>query len=133
MDDATGWIYSAFFVVQEGTWSSMRGVGDVLESKGIFTSFYDRGSHYWSTPRAGGRVKGESDAVREGDEGAIVMIPGYSPEARGRSERMFKTLQGRLPAEYCIIRHDRMNLESCIADSPGWGSCSLRKGEDGCA
>ena len=102
MDDATGWIYSAFFVVQEGTWSSMRGVGDVLESKGIFTSFYsDRGSHYWSTPRAGGRVDKENltQFGRAMKELGIVMIPGYSPEARGRSERMFKTLQGRLPAE----------------------------------
>ena len=102
MDDDTGWIYSAFFVVQEGTWSSMRGVGDVLESKGIFTSFYsDRGSHYWSTPRAGGRVDKENltQFGRAMKELGIVMIPGYSPEARGRSERMFKTLQGRLPAE----------------------------------
>ena len=102
MDDATGWIYSAFFVVQEGTWSSMRGVGDVLESKGIFTSFYsDRGSHYWSTPKAGGRVDKENltQFGRAMKELGIVMIPGYSPEARGRSERMFKTLQGRLPAE----------------------------------
>ena len=102
MDDATGWIYSAFFVVQEGTWSSMRGVRDVLESKGIFTSFYsDRGSHYWSTPRAGGRVDKENltQFGRAMKELGIVMIPGYSPEARGRSERMFKTLQGRLPAE----------------------------------
>ena len=57
MDDATGRIYSAFFVAQEGTWSSFRGVRDVLESKGIFSSFYsDRGSHYWNTPKAGGRV-----------------------------------------------------------------------------
>ena len=102
MDDATGRIYSAFFVVQEGTWSSMRGVRDVLESKGIFTSFYsDRGSHYWSTPRAGGRVDKENltQFGRAMKELGIVMIPGYSPEARGRSERMFKTLQGRLPAE----------------------------------
>ena len=102
MDDATGRIYSAFFVEQEGTESSMRGVRDVLESKGIFTSFYsDRGSHYWSTPRAGGRVDKENltQFGRAMKELGIVMIPGYSPEARGRSERMFKTLQGRLPAE----------------------------------
>ena len=102
MDDATGRIYSAFFVVQEGTWSSLRGVRDVLESKGIFSSFYsDRGSHYWNTPKAGGRVDKENltQFGRAMRELGIVMIPGYSPEARGRSERMFKTLQGRLPVE----------------------------------
>ena len=102
MDDATGKIYSIFFVAQEGTWSSMRGVRDVLEDKGIFLSFYsDRGSHYWNTPQAGGKVdKGNPTQFgRAMRELGIVMIPGYSPEARGRSERMFKTLQGRLPAE----------------------------------
>ena len=102
MDDATGEIYSAFFVWEEGTWSSMRGVRDVLESRGIFTSFYsDRGPHYWITPAAGERVDKENPTQfgRAMAELGILMIPGYSPEARGRSERMFGTLQGRLPAE----------------------------------
>ena len=102
MDDATGKIYSAFFCAQEGTWSSMRGVREVLEGKGIFSSFYsDRGSHYWNTPRAGGKVdkKNLTQFGRAMAELGVVMIPGYSPEARGRSERMFGTLQGRLPAE----------------------------------
>ena len=102
MDDATGRIYSAFFVAQEGTWSSMRGVRRVLEDKGIFSSFYsDRGPHYWNTPKAGGRVDKENltQFGRAMRELGVVMIPGYSPEARGRSERMFGTLQGRLPAE----------------------------------
>ena len=86
MDDATGEIYSAFFVAQEGTWSSFRGVRDVLESKGIFSSFYsDRGSHYWRTPVAGGRVDKENPTQfgRAMIELGTLMIPGYSPEARG--------------------------------------------------
>ena len=102
MDDATGRIYSAFFVAQEGTQSSFRGVREVLEGKGIFSNFYsDRGSHYWNTPRAGGKVDKENPTQfgRAMAELGVVMIPGYSPEARGRSERMFRTLQGRLPAE----------------------------------
>ena len=102
MDDATGEIYSAFFVAQEGTWSSMRGVREVLESKGIFSSFYsDRGSHYWNTPVAGGRVDKENPTQfgRAMADLGVVMIAAYSPQARGRSERMFGTLQGRLPQE----------------------------------
>lgn len=102
MDDATGEIYSAFFVEQEGTQSSMRGVREVLESKGIFSSFYsDRGSHYWRTPVVGGRVDKENltQFARAMTELGVVMIAGYSPQARGRSERMFGTLQGRLPQE----------------------------------
>jgi hypothetical protein len=80
----------------------MRGVRDVLELRGIFLSFYsDRGSHYWKTPVAGGRVDKENPTQfgRAMIELGVVMIPGYSPEARGRSERMFETLQGRLCAE----------------------------------
>ena len=102
MDDATGEIYSAFFVAQEGTWSSFRGVREVLERRGIFSSPYsDRGSHYWSTPVAGGRVDKENPTQfgRAMGELGVVMIAAYSPQARGRSERMFGTLQGRLPQE----------------------------------
>ncbi len=128
MDDATGEIYSAFFVSEEGTWSSMRGVREVLESRGIFLSFYsDRGPHYWSTPEAGGRVDKDNPTqfARAMGELGVVMIPGYSPEARGRSERMFGTLQGRLPAELCergIVEMEEANRfleESFIEDFNG--------------
>jgi len=57
MDDATNEPYSMFFVAEEGTGSSFRGVQEVVEKRGLFSSFYsDRGSHYWHTPEAGGKV-----------------------------------------------------------------------------
>ena len=57
MDDATNAHYSMFFCDEEGTWSSFRGVRETIEAKGLFCSLYtDRGSHYWDTPAAGGRV-----------------------------------------------------------------------------
>jgi len=57
LDDATSEIYLAFFVDEEGTLSSFQGVSEVLRKKGLFSSFYsDRGSHYWHTPEAGGKV-----------------------------------------------------------------------------
>ena len=121
MDDATGRVYSAFFVEQEGTQSSMRGVREVLEREGIFLSFYsDRGSHYWSTPKAGGRVDKENPTQfgRAMAELGIVMIPGYSPEARGRSERTFKTLQGRLPAE--LEERGIVDMEEANEFLSGW-------------
>ena len=102
MDDATNEHYSMFFVEEEGTLSSFIGVAEVIEKKGLFCSFYsDRGSHYWTTPKAGGKV----DKVNLTQFGAalrqlnISMIAAYSPEARGRSERMFRTHQERLPKE----------------------------------
>jgi len=102
MDDADSEIYSAFFVEEEGTWSSFQGVRDVIGKHGLFCSMYlDRGSHYFYTPTAGGKV----DLSRPTQFGramqnlGVKLIPAYSPEARGRSERMFGTLQGRLPQE----------------------------------
>jgi len=57
MDDATNEHYSMFFVKQEGTALSFQGIRDVIVSRGLFCSLYtDRGSHYWHTPEAGGKV-----------------------------------------------------------------------------
>lgn len=102
MDDATNEIYSAFFVEEEGTSSTFRALEEVIRAKGLFCSLYvDRASHYWLTPEAGGPVdKAQPTQVgRAVNHLGIDMIQAYSPEARGRSERMFGTLQGRLPQE----------------------------------
>lgn len=105
MDDATNEHYSMFFVDEEGTASSFQGVRDVIESHGIFSCLYtDRASHYWLTLETGGRV----DKVRLTQFGramrqlGIQMIPAYSPEARGRCERAFRTHQERLPKELAL-------------------------------
>jgi hypothetical protein len=102
MDDATSEIYSAFFVAEEGTMSSFQALKEVIGSRGLFGALYaDRGSHYWYTPSAGKGVdyKTPTQVRRALDELGITLIPARSPEARGRSERMFGTLQGRLPQE----------------------------------
>lgn len=102
MDDAANEHCSMFFVGEEGTASSFRGVRHVIEAHGLFSSFYsDRGSHYWNTPEAGGKVDKENltQFGRAMKQLGIEMIPAYSHEARGRSERAFGTHQGRLPNE----------------------------------
>ena len=102
MDDATSLITSAFFVLQEGTQSSMQGIKETIEKYGLFCSFYtDRGAHYFYTPEAGEKImKGHATQFgRALKQLGIKHIAAYSPEARGRSERMFSTLQGRLPKE----------------------------------
>jgi hypothetical protein len=100
LDDATSWIYSAIFVEEEGTMSSFLGLGETIRAHGLFGSFYtDRGSHYFYTPEAGGAV----DKTRLTQVGralkqlGIRHIPSYTPEGRGRMERVFGTLQQRLP------------------------------------
>ena len=103
MEDATSAIYSAFLVDQEGTASSFRGLREVVASHGLFCSFYtDRGSHYFLTPEAGGKVSKTAltQVGRALSQLGIEHIAAYSPQARGRSERVFHTLQDRLPKEF---------------------------------
>jgi hypothetical protein len=105
LDDATSELYSAFFVEEEGTLSSFRGIQEVIETKGLFSSLYtDRGSHYWHTTEAGGKVDKThlTQVHRALQQLGITLIPAYSPEARGRSERVFRTLQDRLPKELAL-------------------------------
>lgn len=102
LDDATGVHYWMEFVEQEGTASSFEGMRQVIENHGIPCSLYtDRGSHYWHTPKAGGKVDRERPTQfgRAMNSLNVQMIPAYSPQARGRCERMFSTHQGRLPNE----------------------------------
>jgi hypothetical protein len=106
MDDATNEHYSMFFVAEEGTASSLCGVREVIAARGLFSSLYtDRGSHYWHTPEAGGKVdrRNPTQFGRAMQQLGIEMIPAYSPEARGRSERMFSTHQARLPRELALL------------------------------
>lgn len=102
LDDATSAISSAFLVEQEGTFSSFHGLTEVIGRHGLFCALYtDRGSHYFVTPKAGGKVaKAPPTQVgRALAQLGIEHIPAYSPEARGRMERVFGTLQNRLPQE----------------------------------
>jgi hypothetical protein len=102
LDDATGCIYSAILVEQEGTLSSFLGLHETILAHGLFSSFYtDRGSHDFITPKAGAKVdKAHLTQVgRALSQLGIRHIPSSSPAARGRMERVFGTLQQRLPPE----------------------------------
>lgn len=102
MDDATSEIYSMFLVEEEGTASTFRALREVIAKHGLFCALYtDRGSHYFHTPKAGEKVSRtqQTQVGRALGHLGIEHIAAYSPEARGRSERMFGTLQGRLPKD----------------------------------
>jgi len=102
MDDATNEHYAMQFVEEEGTRSSFQGVETVIRARGLFSAIYtDRGSHYWFTPEVGGKVDKRSPTQfgRAMQHLGIEMIAAYSPQARGRSERAFRTHQERLVRE----------------------------------
>ncbi len=103
MDDATNRIYEMVLVDEEDTLQCMILLRDCVAKRGIFCSLYsDRAAHFFYTPKAGEKVQ-EGHLTQIGralNELGIRMIPAYSPQARGRGERMNETLQGRLPNEF---------------------------------
>src|ERR1700758_3951145 len=102
LDDATSEIYYAQLSEEESTLTVMAGLKEVIAHKGVFCALYsDRGSHFWLTPKAGGKIDPHrlTQVGRALREVGVPMIPAYSPQARGRSERNFSTWQGRLPQE----------------------------------
>jgi transposase len=102
LDDANSEIYYAQLVEEEATATVLAGLKEVVEHKGVFCALYsDRGSHFWLTPKAGEAVDHHrlTQVGRAMRELGVRMIPAYSPQARGRSERSFGTGQGRLPQE----------------------------------
>jgi transposase len=107
LDDATGAIYSAILLEQEGTLSSFLGLAETIGKHGLFSALYtDRGSHYFVTPKGGGKVdKAQLTQVgRALSQLGITHIASYSPQGRGRMERAFGTLQKRLPQELRLAR-----------------------------
>jgi transposase len=102
LDDATSEIYYAQLVEEESTRTVLAGIREVVERKGVFCAMYsDRASHFFVTPKAGGPVDRArlTQVGRALKELGTELIPAYSPQARGRSERSFRTWQGRLPQE----------------------------------
>jgi len=107
MDDATSAIYSAFLVEEEGAASTFRALEEVFGKHGLPLSLYtDRGSHYFYTPEAGGKVDRANltQVGRALDHLGVEHIAAYSPQARGRSERVFHTLQDRLTKELALAK-----------------------------
>ena len=105
LDDATSELYSAFLVDEEGTMSTFQALAEVIDTQGLPCALYtDRASHYFHTPRAGEKVDKDvpTQVGRALAQLGIEHIAAYSPEARGRSERAFGTLQDRLPKEFAL-------------------------------
>src|ERR1700758_915396 len=102
LDDANSEIYYAQLVEEEATATVLAGLKEAVEQKGVFCALYsDRGSRFWLTPKAGEAVDTHrlTQVGRAMRELGVRMIPAYSPQARGRSERSFGTWPGRLPQE----------------------------------
>jgi hypothetical protein len=125
MDDATSEVLSLFLVAEEGTASTFHGLREVVGEHGLFCALYtDRGSHYFETPKAGGKVSKTqlTQVGRALKQLGIEHIAAYSPEARGRSERLFRTLQDRLVKELRLACYGADGLE--VPAAPSVAACS---------
>ncbi len=101
-DDADSEVYSAQLVREESTETVMAALQQVVEQRGVFCSLYtDAASHFVWTPVAGGKPDRSrlTQVGRALEQLGVELIVAYSPQARGRCERMFGTWQGRLPQE----------------------------------
>jgi hypothetical protein len=102
VDDATSALLYAQLWPQETTLAVMSALAHVIRAEGLPMALYtDRAAWAFFTPTATGPV----DKTRLTQVGralhqlGIEHIAAYSPQARGRSERMNRTLQGRLVNE----------------------------------
>lgn len=123
MDDADNEIYDMLLVEEEGTVAVMESLRQVVEEKGIFCSLYtDRASHFVYTPKEGKPdLNRPTQAGRALRQLGIQLILAWSPQARGRSERMFETLQGRVPQEL------RLKGITSIEEANAYFRTTLRK------
>ena len=104
LDDADGRMLYARFFPQEGTASTFAALESVVRNYGRFCELYtDRGSHFCQSGPAGEVADEQHGQVSQALRAlGIRQILARSPQARGRSERAFGTIQGRLPQE---LRH----------------------------
>jgi transposase len=107
VDDATSRLLYAQLWPGETTRAVMRAMWDVVQEHGIPEAFYtDRAAWAFETPKAGGKVS-HTILTQVGEALArlgVEHIPSYSPQARGRSERMNRTLQDRLVNELRVAQ-----------------------------
>lgn len=98
-DDATNAVYYAALVDEENTRTVLQALRSVLEQQGLFCALYtDRASHFIHTPPAG-QPRHQTQVERVLQSLGIQLITAHSPQARGRKERLYGTLQGRWPQE----------------------------------
>lgn len=117
LDDASSEIYYAELVQEEGTRTLLPALREVVEQQGIFCALYsDRASHFFVTPKAGGKVDPNrlTQLGRALNELGIKMVPAYSPQARGRMERSYRTWQGRLPQELRVRGIATIEAANCF-------------------
>jgi hypothetical protein len=106
-DDATGQILSAHFQLEpENTVGYLRALDVMIATHGIPLSLYrdrhsifQRNDSHWTLAEQLAGKQAPTQLGRALDELGIEQIPAYSPQAKGRIERAWRTFQDRLVSE----------------------------------
>jgi transposase len=111
-DDATGQILAAHFQLEaENTVGYLRALHAMITTHGVPLSLYrDRHSIFqrndsnWTLAEQLAGKQSPTQLGRALDELGIEQIPAYSPQAKGRIERAWRTCQDRLVSELRLAR-----------------------------
>ena len=105
IDDATGTVLGLLFVARESSWGYLKLLEQVIQRHGVPHSVYQdqhsalkRNDDHWTLEE---ELAGRQDPTQVGaalEALAIQSIFALSPQAKGRIERLFETLQDRLVA-----------------------------------
>jgi transposase len=106
-DDATGQILAAHFQLEaENTVGYLRALHAMITAHGIPLSLYrdrhsifQRNDSHWTLAEQLAGKQAPTQLGRALDQLGIQQIPAYSPQAKGRIERVWRTCQDRLVSE----------------------------------
>jgi transposase len=128
-DDATGEVYYGALVPEESTLTVFAALHAVLTTHGLFCALYtDRARHFVYTPRAGEPPDRRyvTQVERALQQLGIELIAAHSPQARGRKERLYRTLQGRLPQEFRLRGLTTVTAANTWLAAEGWADFNRR-------
>ena len=115
VDDATSEIIYAQFYPSDTMFSNMEVIKKVIKKKGVFLALYvDKASHFKTTRYSGlwydnNREQEDTNIQKALDDLGITLITANSPQAKGRVERSYRTLQDRLINEMWLAKIDNYN------------------------
>src|SRR3954470_21514895 len=126
IDDATSWSWGRF-VESDATPQNMGVLWEYLEKNGRMVDVYtDRASMFTVTPRPGESKEQQREADRLTQLGralrelGIGSILAYSPQAKGRIERSFRTAQNRLVKHLRLAKVATLEGANAFLESEYW-------------
>ena len=129
-DDATGQILAAHFQLEaENTLGYLRALHSMIAAHGVPLSLYrdrhsifQRNDSYWTLAEQLAGKQAPTQLGRALEELGIEQIPAYSPQAKGRIERAWRTCQDRLVSELRLAQATTLQQANAVHGEPPYRS-----------